>query len=253
MKGTAPLPASGAVVLHVHQVTVRFGDFVALKDVTFDLKAGALLAIVGPNGAGKSTLVKVILGLTAPLSGHATVFGERPGANPERIGYVPQLKTFDRTFPATALELVVTGLRGAWPGRVVAGERERAFAALHRVGASELAGRPLARLSGGELQRAYLARAFVRGPQLVLLDEPATGVDYLAERDIYDLLEEYQADSGATVVMVTHDLTAARYHSDDVLVLNRTVHGYGPPEDVMREECLQAAFGHKRHDHGFTL
>jgi len=253
MKGTAPLPEGGAVVVHVHEVTVRFGDFVALKDVTFDLQAGALLAIVGPNGAGKSTLVKVILGLTPPLSGHATVFGERPGANPERIGYVPQLKTFDRTFPATALELVVTGLRGAWPGRVVAAERERAVAALQRVGASELAGRPLARLSGGELQRAYLARAFVRQPQLVLLDEPATGVDYLAERDIYDLLEEYQADSGATVVMVTHDLTAARYHSDDVLVLNRTVHGYGPPEDVMREESLQAAFGHKRHDHGFTL
>ncbi len=253
MTVAAPLPVGGAVLLQFNGVTVRFGDFVALRDVSFELERGASLAIVGPNGAGKSTLVKVALGLTQPLLGNASVFGERPGGSPERIGYVPQLKTFDRTFPATALELVVTGLRRSWPWRVPPAERDRATAALHRVGAEQLAMRPLSRLSGGELQRAFLARAFVREPELVLLDEPATGVDFLAERDIYDLLEEYQADSGATVVMVTHDLTAARYHSDKVLVLNRTVRGYGGPEEVMREECLQDAFGHRRHEHGLTL
>ena len=250
MAGAAPLNQGGAVCVRLSGVTVRFGDFEVLKGVSFDLPAGASLAVVGPNGAGKSTLVKVILGLVAPLEGTVTVFGDRPGANPARVGYVPQLKTFDRTFPATALELVTTGLRRVWPGRVHSGEREQALAALRRVGAEQLAARPLARLSGGELQRTYLARAFVRRPELVLLDEPATGVDYLAERDIYDLLEEYQSDSGASVVMVTHDLTAARYHADRVLVLNRTARGFGLPQDVLSDECLEDAFGHRHHGHG---
>src|SRR5690606_27075780 len=244
---------SAVPALHVHQVTVRFGDATVLEDVSFDLPAGAFLAIVGPNGAGKSTLVKVALGLVVPQRGHAALFGEPAGAHAERVGYVPQLKTFDRTFPATALELVVTGLRRSWPARVRPAEAERARAALERVGAAELATRPLARLSGGELQRAYLARALVRRPELVLLDEPATGVDFLAEHDLYDLLERYQADSGATVAMVTHDLAAARYHADMVLVLNRRLHGYGTPDVVMCEECLQAAFGHKHHGHALSL
>lgn len=253
MTGSAPLPVGGAASLRLEGVTVRFNDFVALDDVSFEVPAGASLSVVGPNGAGKSTLVRVMLGLTVPLAGRVEVLGQRPGATPARIGYVPQLKTFDRTFPATALELVTTGMRRSWPGRVVPAERERALTALRRVGAAQLAGRPLARLSGGELQRAYLARAFVREPALVVLDEPATGVDFLAERDINDLMEEYQADSGATVVMVTHDLAAARYHADHVLVLNRRVCGFGPPAEVMTEDNLQAAFGHKRHAHAPAL
>ena len=110
--GHRPLP-----VVHVHDVTVRFSDAVVLEDVSFDLDAGCFLAVVGPNGGGKSTLIKVALGLVKPQRGHAALFGKEAGAHPERIGYVPQLKTFDRTFPATALELVVTGLRRSWPAR----------------------------------------------------------------------------------------------------------------------------------------
>ena len=236
-------------VVHVHDVSVRFGDALVLDHVSFDLDAGHFLAIVGPNGAGKSTLVKVALGLVRPQRGHAALFGRDAGDVPQRIGYVPQLKTFDRSFPATAVELVVTGVRRSWPARPTRVERERAVAALEQVGAGALADRGLPRLSGGELQRVYLARALVREPDLVLLDEPATGVDYLAEHDLYDLLERYQARSGATVVMVTHDLAAARYHASRVLVLNRRVHGYGLPSDVLCEACLQEAYGHVGHTH----
>ena len=110
-------------LVHAHGVTVRFGDATVLQDVSFDLEAGRFLAIVGPNGSGKSTLIRVLLGLVSPLKGHAALFGEAAGAHPERIGYVPQLKTFDRTFPATALELVVTGVRRTWPGKVTGPER----------------------------------------------------------------------------------------------------------------------------------
>jgi len=251
--GAEPPAPIAPPALHVHRVSVSFGDALVLEDVTFDADTGSFVAVVGPNGAGKSTLVKVALGLVRPHRGHAALFGVAAGAEPRRIGYVPQLKTFDRSFPASALELVVTGLRSSWPGRVTAVEREVASAALSSVGAAELAQRQLARLSGGELQRVYLATALVRRPALVLLDEPATGVDYLAEHDLYDLLEAYQAATTATVVMVTHDLAAARYHADQVLVLNRRVHGFGTPAEVLCESCLRSAFGHRQHAHALAL
>ncbi len=237
-------------VLHVHHVTVTFNEVVALSSVSFDLAEGEFLAIVGPNGAGKSTLLKVALGLITPQRGHAALFGEDAGRHPERIGYVPQLKTFDRSFPATVLELVVSGLRRVWPGRLRSHERDSALPTLEQVGAAHLADRTLSRLSGGELQRAFLARALVRRPRLVLLDEPATGVDFLAEHDLYDLLERYQAETGATVAMITHDLSAARYHATKVAVLNRQLHGFGAPGAVLCEACLKEAYGHLGHAHG---
>jgi len=221
--------------------------------VSFNVEVGEFLAVVGPNGAGKSTLMKVALGLITPLKGHAALFGQDAGRHPERIGYVPQLKTFDRTFPATVLELVVSGLRRSWPARVRPGERDAARRALAEVGAEGLVERTLAKLSGGELQRAFLARALVRRPALVLLDEPATGVDFLAEHDLYDLLETYQRSSNATVAMITHDLSAARYHASHVAVLNRRLHGFGLPDDVLCEACLQKAFGHFGHTHGIAV
>jgi zinc transport system ATP-binding protein len=245
VRGAVPGPPA----LHVHRVSVRFGRVVVLEDVSFDLEAGQTLAIIGPNGAGKSTLMRVVLGLVRPEQGHAAIFGENAGVDPRRIGYVPQLKTFDRSFPATALELVVSGSRLRWPGVVRPDERRLAGEALEGVGAEHLLGRRLAGLSGGELQRVYLARALVRRPDLVLLDEPATGVDFLGEHDLYDLLERYQRDSNAAVAMITHDLTAARYHTDRVLVLNRRAHGYGGPAEVMTDDCLRAAYGHVGHAH----
>lgn len=238
--------------LHFHDVTVQFGEVEVLKHIRFDLAAGEFLAIVGPNGAGKSTLIKVALGLVKPKQGHAALFGQDAGASSERVGYVPQLKTFDRSFPATALELVVTGLRRSWPARMRRSERDRACTILEQVGAEKLTRRPLAKLSGGELQRVFLARALVRRPDLVLLDEPATGVDFIAEHDLYDLLEQYQTETGATVAMITHDLSAARYHASKVVVLNRTLHGFGPPEEVLREPYLQKAYGHLGHSHGLV-
>ena len=250
---TAQHASHGGVALHVHNVTVSFGAVSVLQNVSFDLAAGETLAIVGPNGAGKSTLIKVALGLIKPDEGHAALFGQDAGVAPERIGYVPQLKTFDRSFPATPLELVVTGLRRTWPAHIKKHERKSAEEALRRVGAQALSSRRLSKLSGGELQRVFLARALVRRPDIVLLDEPATGVDFLAEHDLYDLLESYQRDTGATVVMITHDLSAARYHASKVIVLNRKLHGYGQPEDVLSESCLRDAFGHLGHAHALVL
>jgi len=233
-------------------LAVRFGQYQALEDVSLKVPEGSFVAIVGPNGAGKSTLLKALLGLV-PFRGEVRILG-RPlaQADPFWFGYVPQIKTFDRSFPALALELVVSGLRRAWPFRVGEEERERALEALGRVGALALAHRPLGRLSGGELQRVYLARALVRRPRLLLLDEPATGVDRLGEVDLYRHLEAYQEETGATLLMVTHDWNAA-HHASHVLVLNRRVIGFGPPGLALSEECLRRAFGHLGHEHALFL
>ncbi|AEV16724.1 Manganese transport system ATP-binding protein mntA [Thermus sp. CCB_US3_UF1] len=238
--------------LEVEGLSVRFGEFRALEEVALRVPEGAFVAIVGPNGAGKSTLLKAVLGLVA-FRGEVRVFGRSPAeADPLWFGYVPQLKTFDRTFPALALELVATGLLRRWPFRLSREVRQKALEALAQVGAEGLAERPLGRLSGGQLQRVYLARALIRRPRILLLDEPATGVDRVGEVDLYRYLEAYQEASRATVLMITHDWEAA-HHASHVLVLNRRVVGFGPPERALSEECLRQAFGHLGHAHGLFV
>ncbi len=223
---------------------------------------GAFVAIVGPNGAGKSTLLKALLGLEHGLLrdgpsrvvGGIRVFGHPPREVPPGwVGYVPQVKGFDRSFPALAIEVVVSGLRRHWPFWIGREERRQACEVLEKVGALHLSDRRLGRLSGGELQRVYLARSLIRRPRLLLLDEPATGVDVVGEADLYRHLEAYQAESGATILMITHDWEAAQHHASAVLVLNRRVVGYGPPEKVLCHECLSQAFGHVGHAHRVVL
>lgn len=232
----------------------RQGGNVILEDVGMSLPAGAFLAVVGPNGSGKTSLIKALLGTLRDATGTVRIFDVPPAQVPAAwIGYVPQIKTLDRSFPALAEELVVTGLRSRWPWRLRAADRDMARTALEAVGAAHLAERPVAALSGGELQRIYLARCMVRKPRLVLLDEPATGIDLRAESDMYGILEHYQKDTGATVVMVTHDLAAAHHHADSVLLLNRRVIRFGPPCDALTDEALREAFGHMGHHHDMNF
>ncbi|GEM82161.1 MAG: ABC transporter ATP-binding protein [Meiothermus sp.] len=251
-----------APAVEMHAYSVSFGEFQALQEVNLSVPQGAFVAIVGPNGAGKSTLLKALLGLERGLlrdgptqvSGTVRVMGLPPRQVPPGwVGYVPQVKGFDRSFPALALEVVVSGLRRRWPFIITAQERKKAEAMLDKVGALALANRRLGRLSGGELQRVYLARSLIREPRLLLLDEPATGVDVVGEADLYRHLEAYQAERGATVLMITHDWEAAQHHASAVLVLNRRVVGYGPPEQVLCHECLSQAFGHVGHGHNLVL
>ena len=240
--------------VELEDVSVRYGSYTALEHVSLKIPKGAFVAIIGPNGAGKSTLLKLVLGLVRPTEGVVRVFGRPPLEVPaEWLGYVPQFKTLDRSFPALALELVVSGLRRRWPFRVTPAERSRALAALGWVRGEDLAEKRLARLSGGELQRVYLARAFVREPKMLLLDEPATGMDVLGETDMYRILEDYQKHRGATILMITHDWEAARHHATHVLVLNRRVVGFGPPERALTDECIRRAFGHEGHPHELSF
>ena len=240
--------------VQVDNLSVRYGERLALRNIRFEADAGSFISILGPNGSGKTTLIKTLLGIVTPLSGIVRLLGRAPAdVDPFSIGYVPQVKTLERNFPATALELVVSGLRRAWPARIRRDERKRAEEALERVGAARLADRSLAVLSGGELQRVYLARSFVRQPQIVMLDEPATGVDIAGASDLYELLDVYQKDSAATILMVTHDWNVAYHHSTGVLLLNCDQISFGAPDDVLTEANLRTLFGHVGHSHGMIV
>ncbi|MFH1276857.1 MAG: ABC transporter ATP-binding protein [Candidatus Eisenbacteria bacterium] len=238
------------MIVTAKDLTVLYGERVALEEISFEVPEKAALSIVGPNGAGKSTILRVLLGLIRPDRGEVRVFGRDPCRTAAgSVGYVPQLKTLDPRFPALAAELVLSGLRRRWPGPIGAADRRKAMDALARVGAADLAKRPLANLSGGEMQRIYLARCLVGEPRLVLLDEPVTGVDAVGERDFYHHLEEYRDRMGATLVIITHDWQVASYHSTHVLVLNRRRIGFGPPAEALTEESLREAYGHLGHAH----
>jgi len=237
-----------APAIDVRGLTVRFGTVAAVEDVTFAIPRGSVLAIVGPNGSGKSTLVRALLGLLAPDGGEVKVLGMAPeDVPPERVGYVPQIKTLDRTFPGTGIELVVSGIRRRWPWRVSGAEQARALAALGMLRSEHLAPRSIGHLSGGELQRLYLARALARHAELVLLDEPATGVDVAGEAIIHGFLDEHRRVGDITCVVVTHDLAVATDHGTHVLLINRRQIAFGAPAAVLTDDMLRLAFGHGTH------
>lgn len=230
----------------VQNLTVRFGGITALEDVSFTLNEGGFLAVLGPNGAGKSTLLKTLTGLISPSEGSVRI----GGGDSQVVSYVPQLKTIDREFPALALELVVSGLRRRWPWRISGEDEARAMKALKSAGVGAFARTPIAHLSGGQLQRVYLARGMVRNPRLLILDEPASGIDFAGEGEFYHLLEHYQHDHPeATIVMITHDWSVARHHASAVLLLNRRVVGFGHPDEILKDELLRDAYGHRGHAH----
>jgi zinc transport system ATP-binding protein len=237
-------------VVEAEGLGVVLGAHRVLEDLTFSVPEGALVSIVGPNGAGKTTLLRALLGLVLPETGSVRVFGQDPRmAGPEGVSYVPQIKTLDRRFPSLAIELVLSGLRRNWPGPIGKRDREAALRACRLVASEHLAWKAIPNLSGGEMQRVYLARALVGEPRLILLDEPVTGIDAVGEQDLYACLEEYRRRKNATIFIITHDWQVASYHSSHVLLLNRKQIGFGPPSEALGEAYLRRAYGHLGHLH----
>jgi zinc transport system ATP-binding protein len=240
-------------VIETAGLSVVLGGFTALRSVDLTVERSDFLAVIGPNGAGKSTLLRVLLGLQKPSTGSVRVLDREPGKAAARgIGYVPQVKTLDRSFPAVSCEVVYSGYARRWPFAMSRTQHALACAALAQVGAAHLAHRPFSILSGGELQRVYLARALVREPQLILLDEPAAGIDRPGEEDMYHVLEAYRQRTGAAIVMVTHDWGAAYHHASRVLLLNQSVIACGAPRAALSGANLRQAFGHAGHAHAMN-
>ncbi len=240
--------------VEIDNLSVEFAAYRVLEDINLQVRRNSFVAVVGPNGAGKSTFFKVLLGLIEPARGEVKLFDKLPRrVPPDWIGYVPQVKTMDRSFPALSIELVMTGLTRCWPWRFYKRDRERALQAMEQVGASHLAERPLGKLSGGELQRVCLARSIVRQPKLVMLDEPATGIDAVGAADMFRLLENYQKQTDATLMMITHDWHTTHHHANWVLLINRRQISFAPPNEALSEDNLRRAYGHVGHRHAYKL
>lgn len=215
----------------------------ALRGVDLEISAGGFVGAVGPSGSGKTTLVRALTGQCRRTAGRVEVFGSpvRSGRVSRHVGYVPQVGTVDPQFPITVSQVALQGFGGRWPWHTRA-ERRAAGELLERLGLSALASRPIGELSGGELQRAFLARALVRGPRLLLLDEPTSGVDLKTRHDVLHLLADLNA-AGVTVLLTTHDLNFVAAHLPRLVCLAGRVVADGPPAEVLRPDVLRATYG----------
>lgn len=231
-------------VLRVENLTVAYNGQVALREATFAVVEGERVAVVGPNGAGKSTLFKAIAGLLPPESGRIKVFGCDPRRERVFIGYVPQREDVDLTFPVTVSDVVMMGRVAhiGWLRRPSRRDREVVRWALEQVGLTERANRPLGELSGGQVQRTFIARALAQEAPLLLMDEPFAGVDAASEEAILQLLDRLR-ERQVTVLLATHDLRMAAEWSDRVLLLNGEVVAHGPPGEALCPDALRRAYG----------
>jgi zinc transport system ATP-binding protein len=227
-------------------VNLAFNGLPILRDVSMKLPAEKVVALIGPNGSGKTTLLRCLLGLQETDSGEIRLFGGIPlkQALP-RIGYVPQKLQLDRDFILNVREFLALRLQATrhwfWMKRKALDDR--LMAAMAELGCESLMDRPVARLSGGQLQRVLIAFSLLREPELLLLDEPTAGVDTPGEQTFYELIGEVHRRHKMSVVLVSHDLSMVYKHAHHVYALNGNICCHGTPEEVMNAESLKEAYG----------
>lgn len=211
-------------VVEIENLDFRFnGGPRVLEQVSLRVAGGDFASVIGPNGGGKTTLIKLILGLLTPTAGTIKVFGTTPIKARPRIGYMPQHAMMDPRFPVRALDVVMMGRlgRGLTIGSYSAADRRAACDALAQAGLEEVGGTAFSDLSGGQRQRVLLARALVTDPDMLVLDEPAAGLDQKVERDFFDLLKEL--NQRLTVILVSHDLGFVATFVRTVICVHRYV------------------------------
>src|SRR5512138_1987402 len=230
-------------ILDVQHITARYNGRPALEDITFHLHQGERIAVVGPNGAGKSTLFKVVSGVLTPTSGEVKIFGSQPGWH-VCIAYIPQRSQVDWNFPVNVADVVMMGRSAKlgplnWPHKK---DWEHVRRALETVELADLASRQIGQLSGGQQQRMFIARALAQEAELMLMDEPLTGLDTPSQEGLLDLLDTLR-NQRVTVMVATHDLEQAARHFDRIMLLNHRVITFDVPERVLHTENLLQAYG----------
>lgn len=234
---------AGSPLLTLDQVSLWYDGNPALQDISLELHSGEQLAVVGPNGAGKSTLMKIIAGVLKPSQGDVHIYGHAPDGH-ICIAYVPQRTAVDWNFPVTVKDVVMMGRVGKIGFFRSPSRRDWTIVreALAAVGMQELENRSIHALSGGQQQRMFLARALAQEAELILMDEPLSGLDLPAQEELLTLLPNLQ-QKGIALLFALHDLNLARQHFPKILLLNRRLIALGDPEEVLQPRNLRRAYG----------
>lgn len=230
-------------ILDVAHLNFRYNGRDALENITFHLHEGERVAVVGPNGAGKSTLFKVVAGVLPPTSGEVKIFGSTPNKH-VCIGYIPQRSQVDWSFPVTVSDVVMMGRSAKLGPFNWAHKKDWDFVnhALETVEITNLASRQISQLSGGQQQRMFIARALAQEAELMLMDEPLSGLDTPAQEGILNLLDRLKREN-VTVMVATHDLDQAASHFDRIMLLNHRIVAFGVPQNVLQTNNLINAYG----------
>jgi zinc/manganese transport system ATP-binding protein len=238
-------PPTGPSVIRADHLEVGFRDKAVWRDASFEIRRGEFVAVIGPNGAGKTTLFRMLLGLQRPLAGTLAVFGDPPRRGNQRIGYVPQRHSIDIETHIDCESFVRLGVSGTgWgPGFAGRAEREAAQSALDSVGGTELAHKCVGTLSGGELQRIFLAEAMVGNPEMLLLDEPLSNLDLRRSRDLVALVSKLVRSRNVTTLLVAHDINPLIQCLDRVIYIANGRVATGTPDQVLTTESLTALYG----------
>ncbi len=232
-------------ILDIQRLSVRYEGRGALENISFHLHAGERVAVVGPNGAGKSTLFKVVAGVLTPTDGEVRVYGSGPGGH-VCIAYLPQRSHVDWRFPVSVADVVMMGriAKLGWLGWPKKRDWDFVHTALETVGMANLSKRQIGQLSGGQQQRMFIARALAQEAELMLMDEPLTGLDTPSQEGLLALLGDLQ-QRRVTVMVATHDLEQAARYFDRILLLNHSLIAFGSASDVLKPETLLQAYGGK--------
>ena len=235
---------AAAPALSVEGISVEWGGFRVLNDVSFSTTAGTLIGVVGPNGAGKTTLFNVISGVIPNYTGRVLFHGSDADRSKGALAYVPQRERVNWRFPLNVSEVVMLGRSqriGLFrrPGKR---DRDAVESSLRRVGLWEQRSALVAELSGGQRQRVFVARALAQEAEIILLDEAFSGVDVGSQEGLVSVLRELR-DDGKVVLIATHDLTNLAQRFDEVLCLNHHVCAFGPPEIAFTEDVLEELYG----------
>ena len=222
--------------IEIKNLTVAYGENIALEDFNLDVEIGSLMALVGPNGAGKSTLIKTILKFLKQITGEIKINGKN-------LAYVPQRNSVDWDFPTTLFDVVEMGCYGRVGlfKRVNKEEKAKVLKAIEQVGMLEFKDRQISELSGGQQQRAFIARALVQEADSYLMDEPVQGVDSTTEKSIVDILKKLKSD-GKTLLVVHHDLQTVPTYFESVTFINKTVIASGKVKEAFTQENIEMTY-----------
>jgi ABC-type Mn2+/Zn2+ transport system ATPase subunit len=240
---------SSSPIIRFDDATFGFPGVVALQRISLEIMQGEFVGVIGPNGSGKTTLCRAVLGLMAPVEGTLRVFNcvcqELRCHHRARIGYLPQKGAIERNFPVTVLEAVMMGRYGALGlfTRPSARDREIAVEALSHVGMEHHRDTALGELSGGQQQRVFIARALAQQPQVLLLDEPTTGLDITTQHSVVELIQQLHNDLGLTILLITHDINMIRTRVDRLVLLKTKLYASGPPQEVLKPDILSQVYG----------